>query len=140
MPPKLSIKEKMKNNQSNNKCCEKCVNTRQCFNIKWDGDGCCPCHKPEQKEPTNNKTWEEEFNMKFPKIGHEHDENCEWKCHFRDDIKSFIRNLLLQQKEEIISKVQKMSKEIGNPPEHCSDCHADWFYNQALTDIIDLLK
>ncbi len=61
------------------------------------------CHKdpvPENFSPDHlfmtphiPQTVEDRFNEKFPEIGHKHDENCEWVCHFRGDILSFIQEV-----------------------------------------------
>ena len=51
----------------------------------------------------------------------------------------FISQLLAKQKEAITNEINKLSKEPTNSPEHCSDCHADWFYNLALEDVKDFI-
>jgi len=70
-------------------------------------------------------------------------------------IKQFIQNLLQQQKEEIIEKIEKMRrkiycnctygglKSVGFPDKgiiHNKNCGENKEYNEAIKDIIKLLK
>lgn len=90
--------------------------------------------------PTNNKTWEDKLytliqqEIECSKNGKI--EKCRW-----DDILDFIRNLLLQQKEEIVRKVEGTKKPIDSErtPFALQEVIQNMGYNQALQDIIDLL-
>lgn len=55
-------------------------------------------------QPKEEQSWEERFDEKFPKLGHLHDQNCEFECHLRPDLKSFIETELRKQEEELKRK------------------------------------
>jgi len=91
--------------------------------------------RPYPSEPPHQQSWEEEFDRNFtfevfnPR-------------RFVDDgsvirVKSFISQLLSQQKQELREKVKKMKRVMVNPVPDSDEIVG---YNQALQDILNLIK
>ena len=84
-----------------------------------------------------------EFDENFGSIGHLHDENCEFLCHFREDLHVFLRSsqlrLLEKVREELVGEIEK-SKKVPLEGMHRNDISIGFFHNQALSDSIAIIN
>lgn len=61
---------------------------------------------------TNTEEWENSFDDKFPEIGHRHDQNCEFECHLRKDIKFFISSLLKTEVDKALREGVRVAEKM----------------------------
>ena len=79
------------------------------------------------------KNWEKEFDRKVKKINYR-DYGIDW-----EDIKSFISNLLAEQKKSLISEIEGMKDDRDEIEGETEKIFNDG-YDQALNDIKKLLE
>ena len=101
----------------------------------------CDCHTS-HPTPEPSEKWEREFDEKYGSF-----ELCERICKAdHDRLKEYISNLLTQQREELIEKIEKMkqqdmfSSRNSSYPIAIPNSETTKAYNEALDDILNSLK